>query len=177
MKSCRAVSELSILHRSLQERYDTVFLRHRAMIQREEDAARVLRENVERYERELRELQRENERKRRVGIKPGQFPLPPYPGTELILCIRTPVELRIEGEAMGSCVGGNEYVRRGMAGTSAFYRVYYPERCTLELKKSGLFWKIKELKAERNADPRQQTRHFVNEWLSAVQAEDKPRKD
>jgi hypothetical protein len=171
LRGCRSVSELSGLHRSLLERYDTVFLRHRAMIQREEDAARLLRENVERYERELRELHREKERRRRAAAKPGEFPLPPYPGTELIVPIRTPAELRVEGEAMGSCVGGIGYVRKGMSGASAYYRVYFPERCTLELRRPDLHWEVKELKAERNAAPRQQTRKFVTEWLAASEAE------
>jgi hypothetical protein len=171
LRCCRSITELAGLHRSLQERYDTVFLRHRALLHREEDAARMLRDTVERYERELRELHEERERKRRAAVKRGEFPLPPYPGTELIVPIRTPAQLRVEGEAMGNCVGDSGYVRKGMSGTSAYYRIYYPERCTLELRRTRLRWEVGELKAERNADPRPQTRRFVSEWLSAADFE------
>jgi hypothetical protein len=66
------------------------------------------------------------------------FPEPPFAGNENIVPIRTPFELRAEGEDMHNCVFS--YVNRIAEGQEYAYRVLAPFRGTLSLLKRDRRW-------------------------------------
>jgi hypothetical protein len=97
------------------------------------------------------------------------FPPPPFPGDDRIVPITTRAMLVEESRIQHNCA--NDYASRCAKGTMAFYRVMFPERCTLSLKRAGRGWDIDQLKASCNRLASRGTWQFVRNWLHEAQAE------
>ena len=67
---------------------------------------------------------------------------------------------------MNNCVA--TYKNAIVAGTSYIYKIFYPERCTLELK-IGKTILLGELKKKDNVSPHKQVRTFLMNWLTKEQ--------
>ncbi len=95
----------------------------------------------------------------------GPLPLPPLPGIkDRIIPLRTKTELVAEGRQQKNCVAS--YAAEVVAGNCLIYRVLYPKRATLCIRRgpSGN-WRISELEASCNRDVDSATREFVKQWL------------
>lgn len=96
------------------------------------------------------------------------FPREPVPGTDEIVPIREPAELRREAIEQKHCAWS--YVRAVAERRDTYlYRVTAPERATLSLKLVGGSWRISELKGYRNARVGARTRAAVERWFHAYQ--------
>jgi hypothetical protein len=97
------------------------------------------------------------------------FPDPPLPDTADIIAIRTQADLRAEGCQMGHCAGTNEgYARRVAGGAGYFYRVLRPERATAFIVRSGVVWRLEEVKGLHNARVQATTRRSISLWLTSA---------
>ncbi|MEI9953805.1 MAG: hypothetical protein WDO74_33715 [Pseudomonadota bacterium] len=95
------------------------------------------------------------------------FGRPPVPGTPDIEPIRTTAELAAEGELMDHCCASHVWsVQRG---ETYFYRVFRPQRATLEVAISKKHVWLYELKLRRNDEPSEETYEFVRQWLQMNQ--------
>lgn len=92
------------------------------------------------------------------------FPLPPVKGTNKIKPIRTEGDLREEGRFMEHCIGG--YSNRVISGKSYIYRVFKPERATLEVRINNGTVMIGDMRMQKNKYPSEETTRVVREWLS-----------
>ncbi len=94
------------------------------------------------------------------------FPVPPVPGLAgKILPITSMKELMAEGAEQDNCVAS--YADRVRGGTTYIYRVEFPQRCTLSLRKAddGV-WRVSELEVSENRPANGSTQDFVDEWLA-----------
>jgi hypothetical protein len=109
------------------------------------------------------ELSRRN--KESIVEKYGED-LPPSPlkGTETIVHISKVRDLLAEGEEMAHCAGG--YVERVMNGDVYMYRVYEPERATMEVERvsDGKF-RIVQVKLYKNGDVSNNTLMLLKSWV------------
>lgn len=94
------------------------------------------------------------------------FPSEPVPGTDAIVPLRDPVDLRQEGIEQKHCAWSFVY-RVAVRRDTYFYRVTAPERATLSLRLRGGLWQIGELKGFRNAPVQLRTRLRVEDWLNS----------
>jgi len=92
-----------------------------------------------------------------------EFPDPPFPDTEYIQAIRTSGELYAEGRKMNHCVGA--YAEEVLAGQCYIYRVFYPERATLEIRVKEGSWQIGQFKLKDNDEPGKGSKEKVMERL------------
>lgn len=98
--------------------------------------------------------------------KKGFFPPPPIPGTQTILPIIAPIDLREEGSKQHNCVAS--YADRVAEGKIYMYRVIHPERATLSIVRGpGGDWEIDQLKAACNRSVQLKTRRAVRDWLGS----------
>lgn len=92
--------------------------------------------------------------------------LPPSPlqETENIVHISKVRDLLAEGEEMAHCVGG--YVERVMSGDVYIYRIFEPERATMEVERmpDGKF-RIVQVKSYKNGRVSNKTIVLLNDWL------------
>ena len=190
LKKCGTLAEVIKLGERWNKRYNHKLNQQLALLASYEDAIRVLDRREREYreqERQKQELRAARRQRRRRGdgararmarqerekikqeVKPdAPFPPPPIPGNKFIQPIESESGLKDEGRAMGNCVAEEpDYLRRILKGASYIYRVYYPERCTLEvsISRTGLFG-IKEIKGINNCRVPKQTREFVRDWLN-----------
>ena len=93
------------------------------------------------------------------------FPESPIRENENIVQIKNYKGLFLEGEAMRHCACSQAECERVFNGDTFYYRICWPERCTLEIKKDINGWGISELKLEGNNDPSIMTREYVHKWL------------
>ena len=163
---CHTVAQLEDLNDQLHLRHNQMYVRQKA--QREEEAAAQAALS-ERIAATRRQQEREDHRRMKSVLDRKQaFPLPPFSGNDVIKPITTPGALRYEGSSkvMDNCVGGRDYIRKVVKGESYIYRVYSPQRCTLEIERtpSG-HWRIGQLKLRHNNSPKPETRNLVQQWL------------
>ncbi len=92
------------------------------------------------------------------------FPPPPVPGTDAIIPIRSVAQLIEEGRVQKNCAATLAPQLR--AGQLAIYRVLYPERCTLSLKRHGGGWEVDQLEAANNTPALPVTACAIAEWLA-----------
>ena len=95
----------------------------------------------------------------------GPLPHPPLPGIkDRIIPLRSNAELIAEGREQKNCVA--TYAAFVVSGDSYVYRVLYPSRATLCIRRmpSGNWW-VTELEASCNREVPQATREFVKQWL------------
>jgi len=162
---CRYLSELKALNQELNNHYNIRYIQQKALIEEEEAARAAFHERTAARRRVLDQA---------TFLPSGlaierTFPEPPFPGNEFIKPITSPEGLRYEGSknVMDNCVKGRDYIKTILKGNCYIYRVYKPQRCTLEIEKtpSGN-WRISQLKLRKNESPRPETKNFVQEWLS-----------
>ena len=91
------------------------------------------------------------------------FPPPPVPGTDVIVPILSGADLAAEGHAQQNCVASLD--RQIRTRRIAIYRVLYPERCTLSVKRSRDRWVVDQLEAARNKRALPGTFRAVEVWL------------
>jgi hypothetical protein len=104
-------------------------------------------------------------RKRKIPTPPSSFPPPPVPGTQDIVPLTTPGQLKSEGSVQHNCVG--TYAQKVRAGDVYIYKVLSPERATLAitLGPDG-FWRRSEIECARNRPVSNSTKAAVDQWLS-----------
>lgn len=93
------------------------------------------------------------------------FPSPPLEGSKTIRPIRNSGALREEGRIMAHCVGS--YSDKVLSGRSYIYKVFEPERATLELKIQGGQIAIGEFRLKNDDIPSEYTHKAVDEWLES----------
>ncbi len=91
------------------------------------------------------------------------FPDPPLPDTPEIRALRTPTDVKEEGDHQNNCVIGLLTVLA--AGDAFLYRVLRPERATLLIKKRHGRWQIDEISAAGNVPVTAETKALVEDWL------------
>jgi hypothetical protein len=100
-------------------------------------------------------------------LKGVTFPAPPFPGTNFIIPLDTPVALAQEGCEMRHCVGS--YIDAVARGSRFVYRVMAPERATVMLRRRGGGWALDEIQCAANRPPSDATVRATREWLHASQ--------
>ena len=92
------------------------------------------------------------------------FPPSPFPGTDVIVPLLTRAALLEEGRRQQNCVADcSTLLARGKI---AVYQVLSPERCTLSVRLSRGRWRIDQLKAAVNREPRPETVVAVKAWFA-----------
>jgi hypothetical protein len=95
------------------------------------------------------------------------FPRPPFPGDDRVVPITTRAMLIEESRIQHNCA--DDYAAACAAGKLAFYRVLFPERCTLSLRRDARGWDVDQLKAACNRQASKGTWRFVRSWLYYAQ--------
>jgi hypothetical protein len=111
------------------------------------------------------ELNRKN--KEAIVEKYGEdLPSSPLRESENIVHISKVRDLLAEGEEMKHCVGG--YVERVMSGDVFIYRIFEPERATVEVERmpDGKF-RIVQVKSYKNGDVSNKTLILLKDWLGS----------
>jgi hypothetical protein len=92
------------------------------------------------------------------------LPSSPLREAENIVHISKVRDLLAEGEEMKHCVGG--YVERVMSGDVFIYRIFEPERATVEVERmpDGKF-RIVQVKSYKNGDVSNTTFMLLRDWL------------
>jgi len=102
-----------------------------------------------------------------VRYHKGPFPDPPVPETTAIRALRSRQALKKEGAEMSHCIGTNSYYAwQILYGTVYAYRVLWPQRLTLAIRKTGDTWRIGELKGPHDAAPGRFAVNAIEKWLS-----------
>jgi len=168
LSRCKTGADLENVYERLQMEHNFSFVLQRAALEEERAAELSLNERAQVRQNDLRQERQSRVETSRTKDREAVFPPPPISGNEFIKPIRSPGGLRYEGSkrAMNSCVGGMGYVHKVFQGDSYIYRVYKPERCTLEIaRKADGSWFIAQLKGRGNARPKESTRRYVRSWL------------
>ena len=95
--------------------------------------------------------------------EPVVFPPPPYHGTETIVPISTPDELRKEGREMQHCVGS--YARNVARGGCYIYRVLSPVRATLSITIRAGNWSLDQIQMASNKPVPREIREKIGQAL------------
>ena len=122
-------------------------------------------QRVERLQEIHRQVQADVQKVRRA--RGDAFPDPPFPGDSRMVPITTRAMLVEEGRIQHNCAF--DYAAQCAAGKLAFYRVLFPERCTLSLKRGARGWEIDQLQAPCNRKASPGTWRFVRNWLYYAQ--------
>ncbi|MEE4165904.1 MAG: PcfJ domain-containing protein [Desulfocapsaceae bacterium] len=169
LRNCKSLEELTLVSDAWNTRFNSRFNEQVATFSREQDAVdavnamimakrQIIELEKKRRKKELKKAKEEIRRKARLE----GFQKPPVPGNQFISPITTVPELEREGELMCNCVAS--YREKIIFKNSYIYKVFYPERCTLEV--TGKRWySIGELKAPKNVAPHKHTRKYVQAWL------------
>lgn len=159
LNNCKTVEELTVIADNWHNRFNQKLNEQEARISREQEAVEAFEQRIKEEKERLEQVRKEQQAKRNKKLK---FPTPPVPGNEHIIPITSYEELQQEGEVMNNCV--KSYAKKVRNGRSFIYKVYYPERCTLEIigrKKCS----IGELKNKANHTPYREVFTFVQKWL------------
>ena len=106
-----------------------------------------------------------NRKARSVQDKQIAFLTAPIPINDEIVQIRNMWDLREEGRFMNHCVAS--YARKILAGTSYIFKVYGPERATLEIQNLDGKIHLGEFKCSFNRKPADETYQYVFKWIGA----------
>lgn len=94
---------------------------------------------------------------------------PPLEGNAHIIPLTTRAELQAEGRSQSNCVGS--YFPSVQRGSCYIYKVLWPQRCTLSIKKNTKGrWKRNELKTARNRGTSATTKKIVDAWIEGAQS-------
>lgn len=91
------------------------------------------------------------------------FPAPPLIGSDGIIPITSPDELRAEGRTQRNCVA--MFACDVSAGQMFFYRMLEPERATIALRLNGAKWELNEVSAAMNRPVSEPCHHALGAWL------------
>ena len=169
LRNCKTLAEVMSLEKRWHGRYNRRLQEQRAAFSMEQEAAEVLNLTIEAEKERKRQARRERKRlaeERRRKIRKAGFPEPPIPGNQYIVPITTRTELKHEGELMNNCVA--TYEDKILFKNRYIYKVFYPERCTLEIISKPKFT-IGELKAKNNAKPSKKAYQYVRTWINGQQ--------
>lgn len=97
--------------------------------------------------------------------KPPFWPAPPIPGNGDIEPILSWEDLIEEGHIMEHCVA--QYSAAVRSGKSFIYRVFRPERATIEIKRGDDELHIAQVWLFRNRSPAPETLQAIDAWFSA----------
>jgi hypothetical protein len=172
LRNCKTLKELSVTADKWNTRYNSAFNEQVAVFRREQDAADAINAAIM-ARKQIIELKKERRRQKRIEREKTKddirqkallegFRKPPIPGNQFIAPITTIPQLEREGEVMGNCVAS--YRDKILFKNSYIYKVFYPERCTLEVTGKRKC-SIEELKAPGNASPQKHTRTYIQAWL------------
>lgn len=127
------------------------------------------------HDRLAREAADRDARPVRNPSAPGDYLRPPpYPGTMAIRPLTTLPMLYAEAKAQNNCLASYGPVVR--SGRYAVYKVVYPERCTVGLKRRpGGGWWLDQIKGFANAEVRFETVTFVRAWFNREVADEAAR--
>lgn len=100
------------------------------------------------------------------GRAERRFPEPPLPDSSAIKAIRTVADLVEEGFEQRHCVAS--YADAVCRGDSYIYKLLYPERATLELRKRNGRLSLGEFKGPCNRRPGADAFRVVRDWLAAA---------
>lgn len=104
----------------------------------------------------------------RVDFDSAPFPSPPLRGTKDIIPLCNIAELSTEGTAMHHCVAS--YAPAIRAGNTYIYRIVFPERATLEVRKNYAgIWKLQQIKGPYNGNISRDSIKAVEHWLHDAQ--------
>ena len=166
LRNCKTLSEVTALEERWHGRYNKKMQKQLATFRREEEAVELIKHTIKAEEERQKQERRERkklENERRKKIKRKGFAKPPIPGNEYIVPITSLTDLKREGEIMNNCVA--TYEDKILFANSYIYKVYFPERCTLEVVgKQNCF--IGELKAKNNTKPPRKVRQYIQEWIN-----------
>ena len=93
----------------------------------------------------------------------GDYPAPPLPGDECVVPLKSWDELVSEGRMMHHCVGS--YGHAVATGREFVYRVEAGQRLTLSIARTGVSWRIAQLKGYCNATADKAASQRVREWF------------
>jgi hypothetical protein len=92
------------------------------------------------------------------------FPEPPLPADrDRIVPIGNLPALTKEGRDQNNCVAG--YAREIIRGEKFFYRVNWPQRCTLSVVRNGNSWQFGQLKRSCNEQASLPAHQYVAAWI------------
>lgn len=92
-----------------------------------------------------------------------RFAAPPIPGNEWIRPLTDSKQVLREGRVMLHCVGS--YVHSIVKGECYIYQVFSPQRATLEIGLDRRTPYVKQFKLKKNAEPSDQSKAAVKDWL------------
>jgi hypothetical protein len=94
------------------------------------------------------------------------FGPPPLPETEHIVALRSPAELRKEGDRQRNCLVAEYWADDCYRGGMYIYRITAPERASVAIEQGDDGgWRVHELKTRFNEDPAAATYRAVDKWL------------
>ncbi|HMB31791.1 MAG TPA: hypothetical protein VKN82_08205 [Desulfohalobiaceae bacterium] len=170
IKRCRHFIDLNQYFQTLHQRFNHRLTRQIADWEQAQETQEYLERLFQARTEELQATERQEAHtpKRKPKDINQKFPDPPIPGNKDIRPITSSYGLIYEGRksVMDNCVGGMEYRKKVLNKEIYIYRVYRPERCTLELiiTPSGQL-EIGQLLLKGNKHPKKETRRFVEDWL------------
>jgi hypothetical protein len=101
-------------------------------------------------------------------VKKFQFPVAPLPTDIGITPLLSHEAITREAEMQDNCV--DSYIDAARKGQVYLFRMTFPERATLAVKRKYGQWRYTELKGPRNRPVRRATRAYVREWLTLANA-------
>lgn len=98
------------------------------------------------------------------------LPEPPLAGTDSILPLCTPKDIREEAEEMRHCV--LSYLDAVRQGRSYIYRILAPQRVTLEIRRRQGNWRLAQVFGRANTQATGEIRGLIDTWLDGFQVPD-----
>lgn len=98
------------------------------------------------------------------------FPAGPTVNLPGLSPIITPRDLQTEGTEMQHCVGNWAYVTGALKGEYCFYRMLFPERATIALRRERAWcpWKFEQVRGVRNTKLKPETLDQISKVLRAA---------
>lgn len=111
-------------------------------------------------------MQRDHKRLKQMRHQYRNFPSPPLPGTNIVQAVSNIELLLDEGKEMNHCV--TSYADKIMRRECYIYRVYRPERATLEVEIVRGKPKIVQFKLKNNHNPSEKSWNMARLWLKTA---------
>lgn len=111
-------------------------------------------------------MKRDQQQLKQMRHQYRNFPVPPLPGTNMVQAVSNIDLLLNEGQEMNHCVAS--YVNKIMRRECYIYRVYRPERATLEIEIVRGIPKITQFKLKDNHSPSEKSWKMVRQWLKVA---------
>ncbi len=102
------------------------------------------------------------------GTNKLQFPIAPLPNDSSIIPLLSRKAIALEGNEQDNCVAS--YISAARRGQVYLFKVFFPERATVAVKRRRGQWYCAELKGPRNRPVRSATRTYIRRWLTRANA-------